>query len=101
MIATGKTNSRTFCRGELEGVEKVAVTQNESFRLNLHSCLCQCWLDRLEKTCFLQTKHKTRLGVDKVKPKGWFKFLFDRQVVGTILKLSYFLNFFVGHLLHG
>ena len=42
----------------------------------------------------------TRLGVDKVKPKGWFKF-FDRQVVGTILKLSYFLNFFVGHLLHG
>ena len=44
---------------------------------------------------------KTRLGVDKVKPKGWFKFFFDRQVVGTILKLSYFLNFFVGHLLHG
>ena len=34
----------------------------------------------------------TRLGVDKVKPKRWFKF-FDRQVVGTILKLSYFLNF--------
>ena len=25
---------------------------------------------------------------------------FDRQVVGTILKHSYFLNFFVGHLLH-
>ena len=28
-------------------------------------------------------------------------FFFDRQVVGTILTLSYFLNFFVGHLLHG
>ena len=26
---------------------------------------------------------------------------FDRQVLGTILKLSYFLNFFVGHLLLG
>ena len=60
-MATGKTNSRTFCRGKLEGVEKVAVTQNESFRLNLHICLCQCWLDRLEKTCFLQTKHKTSI----------------------------------------
>ena len=101
----------------------------------------------------------TRLGVDKVKPKGWFKYFlqidqrlvwfwrlggcgglgcwplrfpchfengasskiddvlakdggllhvlpltvhlnfFDRQVGGTILKLSYFLNFFVGPLL--
>ena len=41
------------------------------------------------------TSVETRLGVDKVKPKGWF------QVVGTILKLSYFLNFFVGQLLHG
>ena len=48
-----------------------------------------------------QIQIKTRLGVDKVKPKGWFKFFFDRQVVGIILKLSYFLNFFVGHLLHG
>ena len=28
------------------------------------------------------------------------KFVFDRQVGGTILKLSYFLNFFVGPLLH-
>ena len=41
---------------------------------------------------------ETRLGVDKVKPKGWFKFFFDRQVVGTNLKISYFLNFFVVHL---
>ena len=71
----------------------------------------------------------TRLGVDKVKPKGWFLGLwvwglgidndvpvedggllqvlpltvhlifFDRQVGGTILKLSYFLNFFMGPLL--
>ena len=28
------------------------------------------------------------------------KFFFDRQLGGTILKLSYFLNFFVGPLLH-
>ena len=28
------------------------------------------------------------------------KFFFDGQVGGTILKLSYFLNFFVGPLLH-
>ena len=69
----------------------------------------------------------TRLGVDKVKPKGWvwgcgdlgfwelglhaedgglpqvlpltvqLKF-FDSKVGGTILKLSYLLNFFVGPL---
>ena len=49
----------------------------------------------------VQSQMLTRLGVDKVKPKGWFKFFFYRQVVGTILKLSYILNFFVGHLLYG
>ena len=41
------------------------------------------------------SRDKTRLGLDKVKPKAWF-----RSRWGTILKLSYFLNFFVGHLLY-
>ena len=50
------------------------------------------------KKSLFKKKIKTRLGVDKVKPKGWFKFFFDRQVVGTNLKISYFLNFFVVHL---
>ena len=39
-------------------------------------------------------------GLPQVLPLNVPLKFFDRQVGGTILKLSYFLNFFVGPLLH-
>ena len=39
-------------------------------------------------------------GLLQVLPLTVHLIFFDRQLGGTILKLSYFLNFFVGPLLH-
>ena len=39
-------------------------------------------------------------GLPQVLPLTVHLKFFDRQVGGTILKLSYFMNFFVGPLLH-